>query len=184
MDDLISRQDAIEAFDCTDELIVGGSANAQNVMNYINKVVGKIKALPSVQSKNEERMEKSAQYVPNDDLISRKAAIDALWKERQQLDDYMDECLKKGLAALRAGTKAERNRIEEDIEIIKDLPSAQPTINGYDIRHLELIAAVLQEENLPPERVTEALTDIGGIVAIITKEFEEALRKAVEQCMT
>ena len=52
------------------------------------------------------------------DCISRQQAIDALWKERQQLDDYMDECLKKGLMALRAGTKAERNRIEEDIEII------------------------------------------------------------------
>ena len=59
------------------------------------------------------------------DLISRQSAIDALWKERQQLDDYMDEFLKKGLTALRAGTKAERNRIEEDIYIIKELPSTQ-----------------------------------------------------------
>lgn len=49
MDDLISRQAAIAAFDCTNELIVGGTANAQNVANYINKVIGKIKALPSAQ---------------------------------------------------------------------------------------------------------------------------------------
>ena len=49
MDDLISRQAAIDAFDCTNELIVGGEANAQNVVSYINKVIGKIKALPSVQ---------------------------------------------------------------------------------------------------------------------------------------
>lgn len=49
MDDLIRRQAAIDAFDSTGELIVGGSANAQNVANYINKVVGKIKALPSAQ---------------------------------------------------------------------------------------------------------------------------------------
>ena len=47
--DCISRQAAIAAFDCTDELIICGSANAQNVMNYINKVIGKIKALPSAQ---------------------------------------------------------------------------------------------------------------------------------------
>lgn len=51
MDDLISRQAAIDAFDCTDELTVTGNENAQNVMNYINKVVGKIKALPSAQPK-------------------------------------------------------------------------------------------------------------------------------------
>lgn len=48
--DLISRQAAIDAFDCTDELIVGGEANAQNVVGYINKVVGKIKTLPSARS--------------------------------------------------------------------------------------------------------------------------------------
>ena len=47
--DCISRQAAIDAFDCTNELIVGGAANAQNVVNYINKVVGKIKGLPSAQ---------------------------------------------------------------------------------------------------------------------------------------
>ena len=47
--DLISRQAAIDAFDCTDELIVGGTANAQNVAGYINKVIGKIEALPSAQ---------------------------------------------------------------------------------------------------------------------------------------
>ena len=52
--DTIYRQDAIDAFDCTDELIVSGSANAQNVVNYINKVVGKIKALPSAQPQPEE----------------------------------------------------------------------------------------------------------------------------------
>lgn len=49
MCDLISRQEAIKAFDCTNELIVGGEANARNVVNYINKVVGKIKELPSAQ---------------------------------------------------------------------------------------------------------------------------------------
>ena len=49
MQDLISRQAAIDAFDCADELIVGGEANAQNVAGYINKVIGKIEALPPAQ---------------------------------------------------------------------------------------------------------------------------------------
>lgn len=47
--DLIDRQAAIDAFNSTNELIIGGEANAQNVVNYINKVVGKIKDLPSAQ---------------------------------------------------------------------------------------------------------------------------------------
>ena len=67
-------------------------------------------------------------------------------------------------------------------ERIKRLPSVQPTLYGYNIEHLELIARVLQKEDLPPERVVETLKDIGRIVAIVKDEFEEALRKAVEQC--
>lgn len=49
MNDTICRQEAIDAFDCTNELIVGGEANAQNVVNYINKVIGKIKDLQPAQ---------------------------------------------------------------------------------------------------------------------------------------
>lgn len=116
MSDLISREQAIDAFTCTDELIVSGSANAQNVTNYINKVIGKIKALPSVQSKNEERMEKSAQYVPNDDFISRKRAIDAI--EAVFPVDPMKSEYAQGIACGAALSKT----------YIEQLPSAQPEI--------------------------------------------------------
>lgn len=98
-----------------------------------------------------------------DDLISRQSAIDAI-KTWGLID---------GLAEGQA------------IEILSDeekLPSAQPTLYGYDIEHLKLIANMLRKENLPPERVVEALTDIGRIVSIVEDEFEESLRKAVEQC--
>ena len=57
-----------------------------------------------------------------EDMISRQAIIDALWTERQKLDAFMEECLKKGDMNLRARTKIERNRIEEDIYIIKNMP--------------------------------------------------------------
>ena len=64
---------------------------------------------------------------------------------------------------------------------IQLLPPAHPTLYGYNIEHLDLIARVLQRENLPPERIAEMLTDIGRIVAIVSDEFEESLRKAVER---
>lgn len=63
---------------------------------------------------------------------------------------------------------------------INRLTPVQPTLYGYNIEHLALIATVLQKENLPPERVREAITDISRIVAIVKAEYEEALRKAVE----
>ena len=122
------------------------------VISELNRLEGYIMRLPSAQPKTEERKEESAQNVPKEDLISRKEAIDAL------------DCI---------------NGVEE---VLRSLPSAQPTLCGYDIEHLILIAEVLRKENLPPERITEVLTDIGRIVSIVIDEFNEKLRKAVEQC--
>lgn len=100
----------------------------------------------------------------NDDLISRKAAI---------LQLSHNKC----------GNEEWDIAVQHDIETITQLSSAQQTLYGYNIEHLELIARILQKEDLPPERIVEALTDIGRIVAIVKDEFEEALRNAVEQCM-
>ena len=61
-----------------------------------------------------------------DDLISRQAAIDALWAERMKHDEEMERNLETCSFALRADNKARRNRVEEDIEIIRQLPPAQP----------------------------------------------------------
>lgn len=60
------------------------------------------------------------------DTISRKAAIDALWAERMKHDEEMERNLETCSFALRADNKARRNRVEEDIEIIRQLPPAQP----------------------------------------------------------
>ena len=60
------------------------------------------------------------------DLIYRQAAIDALWKERQQADALIDKYLRNGYMKLREDAKAERKRIEKDIAIINALPSAEP----------------------------------------------------------
>lgn len=97
----------------------------------------------------------------NDDTISRAAVLDKIHKYMEERDYTI-------------GTLYDN---------ICEMPSAHPTLYGYNIEHLELIARVLQKEDLPPERVVEALKDIGRIVAIVKDEFEETLRKAVEQCM-
>ena len=71
--------------------------------------------------------------------------------------------------------------MSEALAAIKELPSAQPTLYGYNINQLALIARILQKENLPPERVTEALSDMGSIIAMAYDEFMESLRKVFEQ---
>lgn len=99
------------------------------------------------------------------DLISRQAAIDGKISIQRSngVEVYYDEAV--------------------PVYYLKHLPSAQPTLHGYNIEHLTIIAHMLQKENLPPERVADALMDIGRIVDIIRDEFNESLRRAVEQCM-
>lgn len=114
--------------------------------------------------------------VPTNDCVSRQAAIEAL----------------KGLPTWWAdsggsygGAQPPMEALldpEDAISALENLPFAQPTLFGYNIEHLKLIAYLLQKENLPPERVAEALNDISRIVEIVSAEFEETLRKAVEQC--
>ena len=104
-----------------------------------------------------------------DDIISRQMAIDAIRNIRAITGTHDDEILLI-------------DKAEAQTELML-LPTAQPTLYGYNVEHLELIARVLQKENLPPERVVEALTDIASIVAIVRDEFEETLRKAVKQCV-
>ena len=82
------------------------------------------------------------------------------------------------------------------VRFLKELPSIEQTtrkmhfvdqqdamdaisIYGYNIKHLEAIAKILRKEGLSPERVLEALTDIDRIVEIVRDEFEEELKKSL-----
>lgn len=98
------------------------------------------------------------------DPIDRQAALDCF---HDWIDRYGDVHTPDEMAEYRT---------------IEALPSVEPTLYGYNIKHLDLIARVLQKEDLPPDRIVDALTDIGRIVEIVNDEYEEALRKAVEQC--
>lgn len=104
------------------------------------------------------------------DLINRQAAIDH-WRSIIDATDGSD-----------GYDMGFNDGLEFCISDLSTMPSAQPTLYGYNIEHLELIARILQKENLPLDRVVEALTDIDKIVAIVRDEFEKTLRKAVEQC--
>lgn len=105
------------------------------------------------------------------DTISRTAAITLANSLKDDLPD--DERIADIVMAHNEGILEYQTKLSL-------LPPAQPTLYGYNVEHLILIASVLQKENLPPERITEALTDIGSVVAIVRDEFVDNLRKAVE----
>lgn len=115
----------------------------------------------------------------NDDLISRVAAIEAM----EDVDWY--HINNDGQLIHGANSEGDEPlyKAEDVYKVLNDMPSAQPTLYGYPVEHLAMIARVLQKENLPPERVAEMLSDVGHIVEMARDEFEETLRKAVEGCV-
>lgn len=135
------------------------------------------KAIHAVMDKVEEYIQSSAQLEQSD--------ASEFWRKRA--DYYSDLCMRL-IAEMGKGAKIESVKISENgIEFIKEQPSAQlevrsveQTIKGYSIDQLILIANVLKRENLPPERVAEALTDMQRVIAMVRSEFEESLRQSVK----
>lgn len=170
--DTISRQAALDAIEEVDwyhqnknkDMVFGANSSEHQAWYKADDIYKTLEELPSVHP-----VAKDINVLTND-CISRQAAIDAL-----NVRVMIGRGNGKSVAFKIANDYADivKKRIEA-------LPSAQPTLHGYNIDHLALIARVLQKENLPPERVVEALTDIGRIVAIVRDEFEETLRRAVQ----
>lgn len=148
--------DVIYRQDAIDFIDAGSLVNPNEPRWSDNEVVAFLKSRPS------------AQPEPYKDAVSKAEVLEIY----ADLYDVFDD------------NKEIQKELDKVFDRINELPSAQPTLYGYNIEHLVLIARVLQKENFPPERITEMLTDIGRFVAIVIDEYEESLRKAVEQCVT
>ena len=112
--------------------------------------------------------------------VKNDRALDVALGNSRKTKTWKNKTLRWSELLERLKTTTRTPETMAEYRAIEELPSAQPTLYGYNIEHLELIARVLQKEDLPPERVVEALTDIGRIVAIVRDEFEETLRRAVQ----
>lgn len=62
---------------------------------------------------------------------------------------------------------------------LETLPSAQPTLYGYCIEQLALIATIMQKENVTPEKAIEYFTNIDKMVQMIREEEKELLDRAL-----
>lgn len=59
------------------------------------------------------------------ELISREAAIETLWAARERLEKSRVMFLEAELPSMAYDCKIERNRVEEDIALLRDVPAAQ-----------------------------------------------------------
>jgi len=88
------------------------------------------------------RTEESAQNVPNDDLVSRKAAIDALWKALYEYEDKTEKQFIDSEELDVADWIQHRNFVQNmsdiDRQTILGLPSAQPDSKELSFTHKTL----------------------------------------------
>lgn len=62
---------------------------------------------------------------------------------------------------------------------LSKLPSASPTLYGYRIEILALIATIMQKENVTPDKAIEYFNDIDRMYRIIIQEEKELLNRAL-----
>lgn len=123
------------------------------------------------------------------DCISRQAAIDALREVYEYeyptasggFDEYATKLVPntlKNLPSAQPETCPYWDRESNFCALHR--PSAHPTLYGYSIEHLALIATIMQKENVTPEKAIECFKDIQRIVQMVLDEQQEMIRKAVE----
>lgn len=96
----------------------------------VSEVRESIKTMPSAQPETEERTAESAQNVTNGELISKKAAIDALWKALYEYEDKTEKQFQESEDLDVADWILHRifvqNMNDIDRQTILALPSAEP----------------------------------------------------------
>lgn len=107
------------------------------------------------------------------DLISRQAAIDAL---EEQLD-YL-QMLNKD-----ENPKAESKwyGVNWARNTIADLPSAEPTLYGYNIDLLAYIARVMEKEGVTAEYAARTFDDMSRVIKMIIEEAQQKVEEALNE---
>ena len=125
------------------------------------RIIDRFMAFASTQPKIEERKEESAQNVLKDDSVSRKAAIDAV---NGVIADYIPTLYGRYEALPLEMAKA-----------IKRLPTAEPTLYGYNIKHLAFVATVMEKEGVTAEYAARTFDDISRILKMVIDEAREKI---------
>ena len=129
------------------------------------RIIDRFMAFASAQTENEERKEESAQNVLKDDSVSRKAAIDAV---NGVIADYIPTLYGRYEALPLEMAKA-----------IKRLPTAEPTLYGYNIKHLAFVATVMEKEGVTAEYAVRTFGDMSRALRMLIEELQEKVEKSL-----
>ena len=93
------------------------------------------------------------------------------------MSDLIDRDFIKSLGGKCIAYRDEKTNELFPIIGIDALPSAQPTLYGYNIEHLVFIAKAMEKDGLSPEEVANLLRDTGYAVKFVIESLKEALKK-------
>jgi len=66
---------------------------------------------------------------------------------------------------------------------IEAMPTVEPTLYGYKIEHLALIARVMEKDDVTPEKAVEIFKDVQTIALKVIDEISGAVERAFEQAI-
>ena len=64
---------------------------------------------------------------------------------------------------------------------IKDAPTVEPTLYGYKIEHLALIARVMEEDGVTPETAVEIFKDVQTIALKVIDEINGIVERTITE---
>lgn len=66
--------------------------------------------------------------------------------------------------------------------ILKEkIPPAQPTLYGYDIKHLAFVASIMAKKGLSPEEAVTIFRDVNRVIEMMLEDMRDGARRTLEQ---
>lgn len=127
---------------------------------------------------------------PMSDLIERQAAIDALADMHCKSDEDGYVWIIRSDAWARIDALPTAQPDADAIHLQKEqaymqgwedgrASIVQPSLYGYDIAHLAVIAAVMEKEGVTPEKAVQIFGDIQAVCQKVVDEIQERVAKAI-----
>ena len=68
--------------------------------------------------------------------------------------------------------------------IVKEqVPPAQPTLYGYDIKHLAFVASIMAKKGVSPEEAVTIFRDVNRVIEMMLEDMKEMQENALKQTL-
>lgn len=67
--------------------------------------------------------------------------------------------------------------------VLSALPPAQPTLYGYDIKHLAFVASIMAKKGVSPEEAVTIFRDVNRVIEMMLEDMKEMQENALKQTL-